>query len=334
MPLQTLNNAPAAEQVLHAWRQTFEPPAADHARALGVLLDGLPLFAAGCVRDDNREVTLREVVERALAHEPAQGWRVSGTTAEGRPFLPELGRRALALGHPRPVRADECPDEDPLLHPHRNRLDPHCADALLAFARALAAVEMQSSGLLAVVAARHLHWRKRETEHGRPQPVMDWLGPLLEEACAQCLLVSALVAGKAGPEQAEVTRLVRQLIAAYDECRAAATPWPAGPLTACCALGLLMRCPRDAALVREFKERVRAWPGWDDEDAWPTRLPGAGLEDVKVRLTERVAACLGVADRRLWPRRGLEPLLEGCWPPLLSFCSNVAAEPPRPDARS
>jgi hypothetical protein len=305
--------APTPEQVRQAWRQAFAEPAADgdRQRDLGVLLDGLPMIASGRVQDGGRELTVGDVVEKAAAHAPAVGWR-----ARERPFLAELARRALALGLPRGPNADE----DPLVHPHRALIDPQAADAALAFARATVAVELQSSGLLAVVVARHLAWRAREGEAGRRQPALPWLAPLLEDCLAQCLLVSALAGEKAGPEAAEVTWLLRQLMLLYAECHRENTAWPAGPLAACCALGVLLHRPREAGLVKDFKERVKGWNGWGDEDAWPTRLPGAGLDDVKARLTEHIAAAVGAANRRVWMRRALEQALEGCWPPLLSFC--------------
>ncbi len=326
MSQQVPINAPlTAEQVGHAWKRAFEPSVADHARALGVLLDGLPLVAAGQLHEDGREVTLRAVVERVLAHDQPGRWRLPGPAGgEGRPFLIELARRVLVLGH----LSGAYPDEDPLLHPYRTRIDVDCADAGLALARALTAVELQNAALVVLIASRHLIARARDPEAGRPQSCLAWLAPLLEDVAAQCLLVSALACSRVGAEQ-----LFRHLVGQYDECRRARTPWPEGPLTTACALGLLLRSPRELGHLEDLKERVRGWPGWADAEAWPTRLPGAGLDDVKARLTEHVAGFLGLGDRRLWPRRGLERLLEGCWPPLLSFCFS-APEPQRAEART
>jgi hypothetical protein len=106
------------------------------------------------------------------------------------------------------------------------------------------------------------------------------------------------------------------LVHQYEE----APDWPAGPLTTACALGRLLRRPAEALFVSEFRDHVTGWPGWQDEGAWPTRHPGASPAELKGLLTGRAALALGVADRKLWPRAGLEPLLGGCWPPLLSFC--------------
>jgi hypothetical protein len=245
-------------------------------------------------------------VDRLAAHEPAAGWQaeVAAGSPERRPFLAELARRVLALGFLREGYADE----DPLLNPIHTRIDPDCADGPLALARAVTAVELHDADLLSVVVGRHLGCRGREE-------VLAWLGPLLEDTAAQCLLVAALAGGRA-----ETRGLFRRLVGSYEDCRgqegAAAPGWPAGPLAACCALGLLLRRPREARLLAEFKDSVEDWPGWQDEDAWPTRHPGA---DLKVRLTERAAAALGVGERRLWPRAAVAAVLESCWPPLLSF---------------
>jgi hypothetical protein len=313
--LELAVSAPTAEEIRTAWALAVAADAAgDRTRHLGILLNGLAAIAAGRVHDETGPLTLARVVAVTEAHEGATDWQV-----EQRPFLAELARRVLALGH---LDADY-PDEDLLLNPRRTRIDPDCADAPLAFARAVTALELQSAELLAAVVARHLAWRAREEDAGRPQPVLPWLGPLLEDPAAQCLLVGAL----AGGERAERVRLWRRLVAAYEAARAAGG-WPAGPLAACCALGLLLRRPREAALVAEFKQRVTDWPGWQDEDAWPTRHPGADLNELQVRLTERAADAIGVAGRKLWPRAALEPLLEGRWPALLSFSFTLTPRAP------
>jgi hypothetical protein len=266
------------------------------------------LTDAGRVRDSSDgELTLRQLTARALARAETT------VVADGRPFLVELARRVLALGH---LDATH-PDEDALLNPRRSKVDPDCADEALAVARAVTAVELQHAGLLATVVARHLLWRTREQEAGRPAPLLPWL---LEDPTAQCLLLRAIVASKTDADYEESQWLLRRLVALYEEERerAPAGPfWPAGPLAACCALGLLLKRPREAPLVTEFRARVESWPGWRDADAWPTRFPGP---DLAAQLTERVAAAFGAADRKLWPRAALEHLLEGCWPPLLSFC--------------
>ena len=316
MPTQMLT----AEQIRAAWALTFAQPLDANspdkgARRLGTLLDGLALIAAGRVYDGpDQPLTLVRVVTQAAAYPPAADWQI-----ERRPFLAELARRVLALGH---VHA-ACPDEDSLLNPRQACIDPDCADAPLAFARAVTAVELQSAELLAVVVARHLEWRAREEAAGRPQPALRWLGPLLDDLTAQCLLVAALAAS----ERAAARTLWRRLVAAY-ESSAEPTHWPAGPLTACCALGLLLRRPREATLVEEFRKRVADWSGWQDEDAWPTRHACASLGELQTRLTERAAAALGVAERKLWPRTALAPLLEGCWPALLSFCFALVSHAP------
>jgi hypothetical protein len=313
-------SAPTAEEIRGARALAFAPPAdadaaGDHARQLGILLDGLVIIAAGRVHDEaGQPLTLARVIAQAAAHEPAAGWQV-----ERRPFLAELARRVLALG----LLDADYPDEDLLLNPRRTRIDPDCADAPLAFARAVTALELQSAELLAAVVARHLEWRAREDGAGRPQPALPWLGPLLEDLAAQCLLVGAL----AGGERAERLSLWRRFAAAYEAARAA-EGWPAGPLAACCALGLLLRRPREGALVAEFRQRVADWPGWQDEDAWPTRHPGASLSELQARLTEQAADALGVAERKLWPRAALAPLLEGSWPALLSFCFTLTPRAP------
>jgi hypothetical protein len=324
--------APTPEQVRAAWALLFAQPSADTGPAdershrLGTLLGGLSLIAAGRVHDGaGRPLTLGRLVTVAADYEAAADWQAKvlrGVTAERRPFLPELARRVLALGH---LDAPD-PEDAPLLNPRRTRIDPGCADAPLAFARAVTAVELHSAELLAAVVTRHLEGRARESEEGWP-PVMSWLGPLLEDLTAQCLLVGALAAG----DRDEGKALWRRLVAVYERCRQqpeAGPDWPAGPLTTCCALGALLRTPREASLLAEFKKRAQDWPGWQDEDAWPARHPGADLGELQTRLTERAAAALGVAGRKLWPRAALAASLEGCWPALRTFCFPLTPPPP------
>jgi hypothetical protein len=304
------------EQVRLAWQHAFaEPAPPEHGRWLALLLDGLPLLAAGRVSDNGTPLPLTGVVARLSAHEPAATWQAP----DGRPFLVELARRALALGCP----DSAYPEEDPLLNPARSRIDPFCIDAELTFARAVCAVELQNGRLLVTVVARHLARRARETEAKPGEPMQAWLTPLLEDGTTQCLLTGALARVRAGPEQEEVTWLWRCLVRQYEEGRqrdqAPPPDWPAGPLTTACALGLLLRRPAEARLVNELRNHVEDWPGWREEAAWPTRHPGATLAELKALLTERGALALGTADRKLWPRERLQSLLGGCWPRLLSF---------------
>jgi hypothetical protein len=321
---------PTPEQIRAAWTSLFAQPAGsdpveERGRTLGTLLDGIALVAAGRVTDAaGQALTLGRVVAEASALAAAADWQaevVRGGAVERRPFLAELARRVLALGH-----LDAAyPDDDGLLNPRRTRIDPDCADAPLAFARAVTAVELHSAELLAAVVARHLAWCARA--EGRPQAAMPWLGPLLEDLAVQCLLVGALAAG----DREEGKALFRRLVAVYEQCRPqpeAAPDWPAGPLSTCCALGLLLRTPREPRLLAEFRQSAEGWPGWQDEDVWPTRHPGADLGELKSRLTERAAAALGAAEHKLWPREALAPLLEGCWPALRTFCFPLTTPPP------
>ena len=316
---------PTSEQIRLAWTVLAQPdtvdgtPAEERARHLGHLLAGLVSIAAGHVRDEaGQELSLVRVVRQATAHSSAGDWQadvVHDGAVTGRPFLPELARRALALGYLDGPYADE----DLLLNPRSTRIDPACADAALAFARAVTAIELQNADLLAAVVVRHL-----ETRAGHTGPPMTWAGPLLEDTTAQSLLVGALAAG----DRAEGKRLFRLLVADYERSRQQAEEapnWPAGPLTGCCALGLLLRHPREAALLTEFKQRIADWSGWQDANAWPTRYPANNLDELKARLTDRAAQALGVGERKLWPRGALTQALEGCWPALLSFSFTLAA---------
>jgi hypothetical protein len=327
MPSPSLTiRAPTPGQVRVAWTLLLAQAAApdtvtaeERTRHLGTLLEGLPVIAAGRVDDGaGRMLTLARVLTEAAANKAAADWQaevVHDGAALRRPFLPELARRVLALGH----RDATYPDDDPLLNPRRSHIDPDCADAPLTFARAVTAVELQSAELLAAVIARHLTWRARTTEQGQPEPVMTWPGPLLEDLTAQCLLVSTLADGDGD----EGKTLWRRLSAAYAGARrqtAAEPDWPAGPLAACRALGLLLQAPHEPSLMAAFKQSVESWPGWQEEDAWPTRHPGADLDELKTRLTEGAAEALGVAQRKLWPRAALVPVLDGCWPALRTFC--------------
>jgi hypothetical protein len=328
MPPVTAVSAPSPEQVCAAWAEAFAPPHEGHERRLGTLLDGLPLIAAGRVHDEaGQALTLAQVAERAADHEPAARWEAEVRRgAERRPFLAELARRVLALGHLR----EPYPEEDHLLCPRRTRIDPACADAPLALARAVTAVELQQAELLAEVTARHLRWHAHA---GGQEPALPWLGALLQDDTAQCLLVTALAAGQPGPDGHEAKELFRLLVAHYEACRerAGGSPpeWPAGPLTAGCALGLLLRRPREAALLAEFRGHVEGWPGWQDEGRWPTRHPGTDLADLKARLTDRAAAALGLGQRKPWPRAALAAQVETCWPPLLAFGSPAPPPPAR-----
>src|SRR4051794_26415085 len=88
-----------ADAILTAWRGSLEALAGtespgDLPAQLACLLQGLPAIAAGGVRAETGEVlTLARVIDGALAAD----W--AGRQVEGRPFLLELARRALALGH-------------------------------------------------------------------------------------------------------------------------------------------------------------------------------------------------------------------------------------------
>jgi hypothetical protein len=317
-----------SEQVCAAWAAAFAPPSEGHERQLGILLDGLPLIAAGRVQDEARQaLTLDRVTERAAEHEPAAHWEAEVRHgAERRPFLAELARRVLVLGHLR----EPYPEEDRLLCPRRTRIDPACADAPLALARAVTAVELQQAGLLAEVTSRHLLWQAQAGERGSVLPL---LGVLPRDETAQCLLVTALATGQPGTDGHEAKELFRLLVAHYETCRERAEgpppEWPAGPLSACCALGLLFRRPRAATLLAEFRGHVEGWPGWQDESWWPTRPAATGLADLKARLTDRAAAALGLGQRKPWPRAALAAQVETCWPPLLAFCSPAALPPAR-----
>jgi hypothetical protein len=314
--------APHPDQIRDAWRRALLPasPAGDvpdRARWLGLLLEGLPLIAAGQVQDEtNGTLTLARLITRALTHDQAATWQID-VTGTARPFLCELARRSLGLGH----LSGAHPDEDPVLHPQHAGFDLLCVDAPLALARAVTAIELHHAGLLAIVVARHLQWRIRETGAGRSVPLRPGLAPLLEDLTAQCLLVSAFLGCTNNAEHDETEWLLRRLVMLYEEERnAGKAEWPAGPLVACAALGLLLRRPREATLVTEFKDRVLGWLGWRDVSAWPTRLPAADLAGLMTRVTERVAGAIGASYRWLWPRPALARLLEECWPPLLSFC--------------
>lgn len=302
---------PTPETIRSAWQQVRAlpegEPGPDRARCLDVLLDGLPLVADGKVEADGQALSLAQIPARAA--------------------IPELARRLLALGW----LDGPYPSESSLLHPHRAAIDPTCTDPSLAFARAVTAVELHDAALLAVVVGRHLGTRPAEAANGRS--VLDWLRPLLEDDIAQCLLTAALAGTTGGCECGELTVLARGLVREYEEARerqSVAADWPAGPLTACCALGALFRRPGEVALLAEFRDHVEVWAGWRDADAWATRPPVGGPGDVQARVTERLATALGVGGRRLWPRGRVAPALEGCWPPLLSFCFAASAAPPRP----
>ncbi len=316
MPPITPLPSPSPEQVQAAWGRAFDAP--DDGRQLGTLLDGLTLIAAGRVRDGSGSaLTVEQVTKGAADHAPAAGWQVGH-----RPFLAELARRVLALGRLR----QSCPEEDPLLCPRRARIDPACADAPLALARAVTAVELQHAGLLAEVVTRHL----RATG---AKPVLPWLGVLLADEAAQCLLVTALATGQPGRDGDDAKDLFRRLVAQYAACRDRAEgpppEWPAGPLAAACALGLLLSRPRELTALTEFRRQVERWTGWHDERHWPTRPPGDDLADLQARLTDRAALALGLGQRKPWPRAALAARVGDCWPPLLAYGFSSPVPPPR-----
>jgi hypothetical protein len=264
------------------------------------------VIATGSVHDETgAALTLERVVDLALADEGMARRQV-----DGRPFLVELARRVLSLGH--------LGDGGRLLDPRLSEVDPDCGDGPLALARALTAVELLDAGLLTAVVARRCAWSERATDAAPPTSLSPWLAVLLQDVTAQCLLVGAFVAPPPGACEMDITRLLRRLIALHEDANLPEVP--SGPLPACFTLGALLRRPREAQRVREFKDRVQGWRGWQDLDQWPTRPPGGGLGGLMERLTERVAEAVGAAARKPWPRAGLARHLEGCWPPLLSFC--------------
>ena len=196
-----------------------------------------------------------------------------------RPRLHTLGRHA---------------GERPLLNPRLLKIDILCEHESLATARALAAVEWANASLLIAVVFRRLNQLKMDQAGEFQSLAHQWLLPFLQEESAQCLLVNALAAGRTGPEREDADRLLPLLLLLYEQH----SDWPTGPLTTACALGLLLR-RREVDLLGKFSDQVDRWKGWDEEDYWPTRHPGKDLAALKVLLTDRVAAILGIADRKL-----------------------------------
>jgi hypothetical protein len=202
-------------------------------------------------------------------------------------------------------------------------VDPDCRHAGLSFARAVTAVELERSALLAGVVARHLDSLAQETAQGWEKPALDWLLPLLQDTTAQCLLVNSLASPVCGPEP-PADGLWQRLLPLYRRCRAPEPVWPQGPLAACCALGLALSEPSEQAWLKDLRQRVQEWPGWKHENDWPTRHPGKSLENLPYLLTERALVSLKLPDRKLWKLDRLKELLgtarQSVWPPLLSFC--------------
>lgn len=268
------------------------------------LFDRLLAELPALVRDENR---LNAVIDCLLADD-----------ARCLPFLPELARRLLAFGYRyRP----ESLDEDPILNPQvQDSIDPECRHEGLSLARAVGAIEQERSDLLAVVVGRHLD---APVEDANALDVRwRWIQPLLKESTAQCLLTAGLAAA---PDRC-VAKLWRHLLRIY-EYASREPDWPSGgPLSACCALGLILTQPDAPDWIRDLFDRTTFWEGWKNEDEWPTRHPCADLPSLKARLTERACLLLGIADRKFWPLRYLRELVgsDRFWPPLEWFCVSDA----------
>jgi hypothetical protein len=297
------------------WRGGRTPagPEADGARA--DFLRGLPLIAAGRVVDPaDRPLSLSDAVRVLL-----EGGTTSRSGDEIGPFLAQLARRLLSMGY---LVAPGRPGSDPLLNPCLPGpvpIDPDCADPGLSFARAATAVELGYSNVLAEVIGRHLATIEEGPADDRHAAALRWLGPLLEDVTAQCLIVARL-AKWMGPT---VSRLLRMLV----ELDGASPGWPAGPLGGAIALASALRFPgewrRRLAILRD---RVEAWQGWQDEGLWPVRHHGASLVELKMRITECVAEGLEIGEEKIWDAGNVREVLgEEAWPPLLiSFCFGQA----------
>jgi hypothetical protein len=280
---------------------------------LRALLDGLPLSVEGLLDGHAGAATLPAVASRLLA-------RASAGEGAVLDVLPELARRLLTLGVL--VRPDE-PEDDPLLNPLAEQVDPECRHPELSLVRAVTAVEMERSALLAAIVSRRLDFLKYESAW--PECGLDWLTPLLHDATCQCLLVTSLAAGTTA-QAPLLERLWRNLLLLYQ----ASPPdedlgqrWPDGPLLACCALGLALSKPGDPAGLAELKIAL-AWEGWFDETLWTTRHPGKDLLTLQEMLTERALTLLKLPDRKLWRRERVKRLLPS-WPPLATFCVDSPA---------
>jgi hypothetical protein len=283
-----------------------EPSAHSPLRAL---LAGLPLSVEGAGDRNGGEPSLPDVAARLLA-------RAGAGDAAVRDLLPEVARRLLTLGVL--LRPDE-PEEDPLLNPLAEQVDPECSHAGLSLARAVTAVELERSALLAAIVGRRLDVLE-------PAPALDWLNPLLHDTACQCLLVTSLASGATGAA-APLERLWRKLVLLYRLAPPDADSgrhWPDGPLPACCALGLVLSKPADADALQRLRAAL-GWEGWFDETLWTTRHPGKDLPALQELLTERALVLLKLPDRKLWRRERVKHLLR-LWPPLATFC--VDSPPP------
>jgi hypothetical protein len=270
---------------------------------LHALLDGLPLPAEGLLDGDAEDTSLPDVAARLLARASAGDGAVLDA-------LPEFARRLLTLGVL--LRPDE-PEDDPLLNPLAEQVDPDCRHPGLSLVRAVTAVEMERSGLLAAVVGRRLDLLE-------PATGVAWLTPLLHDTTCQCLLVTGLASGTAA-EAPLLGRLWRKLLLLYEASPPDADSgrrWPDGPLPACCALGLALRNPGNAESLQRLRIAT-GWEGWFDESLWTTRHSGKDLPALQELLTERAVVLLNLPDRKLWRRERVKRLLPA-WPPLATFC--------------
>jgi hypothetical protein len=297
--------APDTALVEEAWRQLAA--SVELQQSWPVLLAGLPAVAAGAVRDEHSQpLALPRLVSEVLGRNPDS------------PFLPELARCLLALGY---AHQDGGAEDDPLLNPGLDRIDGRCEHEALSTARALAAVERANAAVLAAVVSRRLtHLQEQERREQRPGQALAWVMPFISDETAQCLLVNAVLARRPPRAREEGEQVLRALLPLHEQ---RADDWPPGPLTTACALGLLLR-RREKELLKKFAALVRTWKGWGDEDGWPTRHPESDITQIKYLLTDRVAAIVGVADRKLWRRDALEPTHLELWPPLATFCLPAA----------
>src|SRR5262249_41463454 len=210
------------------------------------------------------------------------------------------------------------PEDDPLLNPLAEQVDPECRHPELSLVRAVTAVELERSALLAAVVGRRLDFLE-------PIPGLAWLTPLLHDTACQCLLVTGLASGTTA-QTPLLERLWRKLLLLYQASPPDADSgrrWPDGPLPACCALGLALRKPGDAEVVQQLKIAT-GWEGWFDESLWTTRHPGKDLPALQEMLTERALMLLKLPDRKLWRRDRVKRLLPS-WPPLATFCVDSPA---------
>jgi hypothetical protein len=285
----------------------------------------LLLVADGLIETEaGRPVSLHDVASHLLARAAAQDGQVTA-------LLPEFTRRLLTLGVL--LRPDD-PDEDPLLNPLVGQVDPECGQPVLSLVRAVTAVELERSALLAGIVARRLEFLEGEDRQNWPARGLDWLNPLLQDTACQCLLVNSLASAPAAREPL-VEGLWGKLLLLYEASQPdedTGRRWPDGPLPACCALGLALVNPGDPSWLEEL-EIAASWGGWPREGAgeraahlaealWPTRHPGKDLPALRETLTERALVVLKLPDRKLWRRERVKRLLP-VWPPLATFCVDL-----------